>query len=132
MQVIEIGKVSNREDAREHWSVYGWAFCGAGAGRTMAATRWRVDGTVLVAGVCRRCLKALRRRLAEAGDAGDEYAASAAYMLEPQDAARDRLMVADMRRHLRAVHTPDPTPAELAGLDSDTFRRRLLAELGAA
>lgn len=130
MQVI-IGKVSNRNGAREHLDVLGRAHCGAGNGITMQATRWQVDATLNVERICRRCLKALRARLAEASAGGCEYAKGAAYMLEPADqaAARDRLMLADMRSHLRAVRNPGPTPAELAGLTGDQFRRRLLAEL---
>jgi hypothetical protein len=130
MQVI-IGKVSTRTNARDHLDVHGRAHCGAGNGVTMQATRWQLDATVIVERICRRCIKALRRRLAEQAATGDQHSAGAAHMLAPADqaAAADRLMLSDMRRHLRAVHTPPQTPAELAGLSSDEFRRRLLAEL---
>lgn len=128
---ITLGKVTGIAGAREHLDVHGRAHCGAGSGRTIAGTRWAVDGTLVADGVCRRCLQALRARLAEAAAAGDQAAADAAYMLEPADPRRDAALLADIRAHLTAVHTPDPTPAELAGMTGDEFRRRLLADLRA-
>lgn len=128
---VTVGKVSTRKDAREHLDILGRAHCGAGNGRTMAATRWTVDATVNIARVCRRCLKALRTRLAEAAAGGDEYAASAATMLAPADPRADDALIADIRAHLRNVHTPPPTPAETLGITGDEYRRRLLAELAA-
>jgi len=127
--MILIGKVSVRPNAREHLDVHGRAYCGAGSGFTSAATRWRVDATVIVERVCRRCLKALRRLLAEAAEAGDAAAAGAAVFLAPVDPARDAGIIAGMRDHIRRMNAPEPTPLERSGLDADTYRRRLLASL---
>jgi hypothetical protein len=134
MNLILIGKVSARPNAREHLDVHGRAYCGAGRGITAAATRWRVDGTVVTDRVCRRCLKTLRRLLAEAATAGDQYASDAAYFLEPAGPARaaaDVAMISSIRATVRAAAVPPATPLERSGLDPEAYRRRLLAELDA-
>lgn len=129
---IIIGKVSTLKNARWHLSILGRAHCGAGTGRTAAATRWRVDGSVTREQVCRRCLKTLRRRLAENAASGDVYAQAADTMLAPDDPRRDAEMLADIRIQLTRSGALEPGPLELAGLDPHTYRRRLLAELTAA
>jgi hypothetical protein len=126
---IIIGKVSALEGAREHLDVLGRAHCGAGNGRTIAATRWRADATLRLSGICKRCLKALRKRIADAAAAGDTAAAGAVIALEPDDPRRDAALLADIRAHLRRVHTPEPTPLELSGLHSHEYAARLLASL---
>lgn len=128
---VLMAKVTTIAGARLHLDVHGLAHCGAGRGRTLAATRWRIDGTVELTEVCRRCLKAARRRVAEAAATGDAYATDAQVALQPHDPRADDALVADIAAHLRRVHTPDPTPLELSGLDSYTFRARLLAGLRA-
>lgn len=127
---VVIGKVSNRKNARWHLDILGRAHCGAGRGITAAATRWSVDGTIELASVCRRCLKALRVRLAEQ-PAGDAYASDAAYALAPaeQVAAREAELIPAIRAHVRAMRQLPPTPAEDAGLEPWEYARRLLAEL---
>lgn len=129
MDFILIGKVSTLPTAREHLDVHGRAYCGAGRGIIAAATRWRVDATVTVAGICRRCLKMLRRLLGEAAERGDVAAAGAAVFLAPVDPAGDAAIIAGMRAHIRRMQAPAPTPLERSGLDADTYRRRLLASL---
>lgn len=129
MDFILIGKVSTLEGARWHLDILGRAHCGAGRGRTLAATRWRVDATVPLDEVCKRCLKALRRRVAEAEAAGDAYATGAVVALRPDDPRRDAALIADIREHLRRAHTPEPTPLELSGLASHEYAARLLASL---
>lgn len=126
---IIIGKVSALEGARQHLDVLGRAHCGAGSGRTIAATRWRADATLRLSEVCRRCLKALRKRTEAAASAGDTAAADAVIALEPADPRRDAALLADIRAHLRRVHTPEPTPLELSGLPSHEYAARLLASL---
>lgn len=132
MEFILIGKVSALDGARWHFDVHGWAYCGAGRGRTRAETRWRVDGTVEPDRVCKRCLKALRRALGEAEDAGDGYAESAAFALAPDDPEWEARMLAEMRAHIIEANRPTPTPLELSGLDTHAYRRRLLAQLNAS
>lgn len=108
---VTIGRVSTRKGARQHLDTLGRAHCGAGTGITMAATRWTVDGTVHTDTICRRCLPALRTRLAEAAQAGCPDADAAAYMLAPADVAeaRDAALLADISAHLTRVHA---VPAE--------------------
>jgi hypothetical protein len=110
MRQVTIGKVSTRKGARYHLDTLGLAHCGAGTGRIMAATRWVADGTVQLTTVCRRCLKALRARLADAATTGDVYAADAAYTLTPADEAarRDASLLEDIRATLAARWAPPP------------------------
>lgn len=132
MDTITVGKVSTRKAARYHYDVHGWAFCGAGRGKTAAATRSRFDGVdVEPAQVCRRCFKALIRALTEAAAAGDAYAESGLFWMTPDDPADDARRLAEMRAHIIDCQRPAPTPLELSGLDSDAYRRRLLAQLAA-
>lgn len=132
MQVI-IGRVSARKGARQHLDVAGRAHCGAGNGITAAATRWVVDGTVQLATVCRRCIKALRKALAAQAEAGDLVAADAAYAVATpeQVAAREAELAAAINAHLAQVNIPEPTPAETLGLFGYQYQQRLLAELAA-
>ena len=127
---VTIGKVSTRKGARWHLDVVGFAHCGAGTGRTMAATRWIADGTVELATVCRRCLKALRTRLADAETAGDISAKAAAYVLAPADvaAARDADLMRDLRAFHRELATRNAPPAPLTWEQQQAHRARLFSD----
>lgn len=132
MDTVNVGKVSTRKGARYHLDIHGWAYCGAGRGRTAAATRSRFDGVdVEPVQICRRCLKQLMKALTAAAVSGDAYAESGLFWMTPDDPADDARKLAEMAEHIRACNHPEPTPLELSGLDPDAYRRRLLAQLDA-
>lgn len=122
---VIVGKVSDRKGARTHLDILGRAHCGAGRGIIAAATRWEVDGTVLPATVCRRCIKALRAALAEAATV-HQAATDAAYVLVTPEvaAARNTALLADLIAFhtRRAAEAAPPAPAW-------NHRELLLAEL---
>ncbi|GLY08197.1 hypothetical protein [Actinoplanes sp. NBRC 101535] len=126
---IHTGKVTTRSGARTHYDIRGLAHCGAGTGRTHTATRQRADATTDLTTICRRCLPALRRALADAATTGDPAAASAALALRPpaQAALEDAARLAELRAfHTRLAHERRQLP-----VTPPNYRRRLLAALDA-
>lgn len=112
---VTLGRVTTREDARQHLNIHGLAYCGAGTGRTIKATRHEIDGTAVLEAICLRCLPALRRHVAAAAATGDPYAADAAYAIAPADvvAAREAELTADLatfHTHLAAQRNTLPAP----------------------
>ena len=148
---ITLGKVSARKGARNHLDVTGRAHCGAGRGIIADATRTTANGDLNIAGVCRRCLKALRATVAAVVDhfdatttdddpayipmCDDERAARNLRDLlatPAERAAREQQLAADIlaaARTAREERDNAPTYAQTLGLNPADYQRRLLDAL---